>query len=122
MTIRPGAAIGDAVEEGYRTNLPLRTVTGGSGIEPLLTVSNPAIVVEAVLLAGDSSGDVVVRLYESRGGRAEGELTASFPVAGVAFTDLLEREVGHPRCTATATGASLALRPFEIVTVRLARG
>ena len=28
VTIRPGAAIADAVEEGYRTNLPVRTVAG----------------------------------------------------------------------------------------------
>ena len=122
VTIRPGATIGDAVEEGYRTNLPLRTVSGAEEVEPLLTVSHPAIVVEAVKLAEDGSGDVVVRLYESRGGRAAGELTASFPVAGVEFTDLLERPIGHALCRATDTGASLALRPFEILTVRLARG
>ncbi|WP_375424515.1 alpha-mannosidase [uncultured Friedmanniella sp.] len=121
VTIRPAAAIADAVEEGYRTNLPERVVTGAADVAPLLTVSNPAVVVEAVKLAEDQSGDVVVRLYESRGGRAAGELVAGFDVASVAFTDLLERPLGHGRCRATATGATLALRPFEILTVRLKR-
>jgi alpha-mannosidase len=121
ITLRPGATVADAVEEGYRTNLPVRTVRGGAEVEPLLTVSDPAIVVEAVKLAEDGSGDVVVRLYESLGGRAAGELVASFPVASVAFTDLLERPVENSRSTPTSTGAALALRPFELITVRLAR-
>lgn len=122
ITIRPAAAIADAVEEGYRTNLPERVVTGAADVAPLLTVSHPAVVVEAVKLAEDASGDVVVRLYESRGGRAAGELVAGFDVSSVEFTDLLERPISHPRCRATDTGASLALRPFEILTVRIARG
>jgi alpha-mannosidase len=121
VTLRPAAMIGDAVEEGYRTNLPVREVSGAGDVEPLLTVSDPAIVVEAVKLAEDGSGDVVVRLYESLGGRAAGELVASFGVASVQFTDLLERPVENTSSHATATGAHLALRPFEIVTVRLAR-
>jgi alpha-mannosidase len=121
VTLRPAAMIGDAVEEGYRTNLPVREVSGAGDVEPLLTVSDPAIVVEAVKLAEDGSGDVVVRLYESLGGRAAGQLVASFAVASVQFTDLLERPVENTSSHATATGAQLALRPFEIVTVRLAR-
>ena len=121
VTLRPAAGIPDAVEEGYRTNLPLRQVRGDRDVAPLLTVSNPAVVVEAVKLAEDGSGDVVVRLYESEGGRAAGTLAASFPVGSVAFTDLLERPVDHPRCRPTGTGAALDLRPFEILTVRLAR-
>ena len=38
--------------------------------------SNPGVVVEAVKLADDRSGDVIVRLYESRGARAEATVTA----------------------------------------------
>ncbi len=121
VSIRPAAAIAEAVEEGYRTNLPERVVTGANDVAPVLTVSNPAIVVEAVKLAEDQSGDVVVRLYESRGGRATAELVAGFAVSSVEFTDLLERAIGHASCAATATGATLALRPFEILTVRLTR-
>ena len=80
------------------------------------------MVVEAVKLAEDRSGDVIVRLYESEGARATGGLDASFPVASVQFTDLLERPIGHASCRPTDTGAALSLRPFEILTVRLVRG
>ena len=78
VTIRPGASIADAVEEGYRTNLAPRLVKGAHGAEPLVAVSNPALVVEAVKLAEDGSGDVVVRLYESLGERSAGRVSANF--------------------------------------------
>ena len=80
VTIRPGASIADAVEEGYRTNLAPRVLKGAHGVEPLVTVSNPALVVEAVKLAEDGSGDVIVRVYESLGERSAGLVTADFDV------------------------------------------
>lgn len=87
----PGAAIGDAVREGFRINLPERRVAGGAEVAPLVTVDNDAVVVSAVKLADDASGDVVVRLYESHGGRARARLTPGFEVAAAVATDLLER-------------------------------
>ncbi|MET3720855.1 MULTISPECIES: glycoside hydrolase family 38 C-terminal domain-containing protein [unclassified Arthrobacter] len=122
VTIRPGAGIAEAVEEGYRTNLAPRLVRGGRDVEPLFTVDNPALVIEAVKLAEDSSGDVVVRLYESRGQRSAGVISAGFPVKDVQATDLLERPVQAPGVTPGAEGSvSLALRPFQLVTLRFAR-
>ncbi len=122
VTIRPGAGIADAVEEGYRTNLAPRLVRGGRGVEPLFTVDNPALVIEAVKLAEDGSGDVVVRLYESLGQRSAGTITAGFPVKDVQATDLLERPVEAPGVTAAEQGSVLlALRPFQLVTLRFAR-
>ncbi len=43
-------------------------------------MDNEAVVVEAVKAADDRSGDVVVRCYESLGGRAATSVRASFPV------------------------------------------
>ncbi|WP_421111301.1 glycoside hydrolase family 38 C-terminal domain-containing protein [Streptomyces sp. NEAU-S77] len=114
----PGASVGDAVEGGLALNLPLRTLPSGpTGPAPLLSVDNPAITVESVKLAEDRSGDVVVRLYESHGGRAAGTLVAGFPVLSADVTDLLERPL-HPAATGPA-GLSLALRPHQILTLRL---
>ncbi|MFH8369973.1 alpha-mannosidase [Streptomyces sp. NPDC018031] len=115
----PGADIGDAVREGYRINLPGRRVAGDGTVVPLVSVADDAVVASAVKLADDGSGDVVVRLYESLGGRARTRLTAAFPVASVTVCDLLERPTG----TVAHEGADvpLALRPHEIVTLRLAR-
>ncbi|MFJ8858860.1 alpha-mannosidase [Streptomyces sp. NPDC102451] len=121
--LAPGAAIGDAVREGFRINLPERRVTGEHEVAPLVTVDNDAVVVSAVKLADDASGDVVVRLYESTGGRARVRLCTGFVATGVAVTDLLERPLaGVTAPELTAEGVSLSLRPFELVTLRLARG
>ncbi len=117
LTLRPGAAIADAVEEGYRTNLPPRVVRGGHGVAPLVTVTNPAVVVEAVKLAEDDSGDLVVRLYESFGGRASATVTAHADVASVEAVDLLERSLADGVAADGAT-IDLNLRPFQLVTLR----
>ncbi|MET9497211.1 glycoside hydrolase family 38 C-terminal domain-containing protein [Streptomyces sp. NPDC006552] len=114
--LAPGATTGDAVAGGLALNLPLRIAAAGT-VAPLLAVDDPAVTIESVKLAEDRSGDVVVRLYESRGGRATATLTASFPVAGADETDLLERPL-RPAETSEA-GLALSLRPFQILTLRL---
>lgn len=121
VTIRPGADIADAVEEGYRTNLVPRVVRGAAPVEPLFSLSNPALVVEAVKLAEDGSGDVVVRLYESLGQRSAGTVTANFPVQGIRAVDLLERPVQEPGVECAGNVVDLKLRPFQLVTLRFAR-
>ncbi|MEJ1178811.1 MULTISPECIES: alpha-mannosidase [unclassified Pseudarthrobacter] len=122
VTIRPGAGIAEAVEEGYRTNLAPRMVRGAKPAEPLFTVGNAALVIEAVKLAEDGSGDVIVRLYESLGQRSAGLLTANFPAAKAYATDLLERPVEAPGVAPAGDGGvTLALRPFQLVTLRFVR-
>mgnify|MGYP006160506981 CR=1 FL=1 len=115
-SLLPGAETGDAVAEGLALNLPLR-VASAPAVAPLVRVDHPGVTVESVKLAEDRSGDVVVRLYESRGGRARAVLTTSFPVSRADVTDLLERPL-HPADT-SGPGLSLALRPFQILTLRL---
>ncbi len=119
----PGATIGDAVAEGYALNLPLRAVPGDSAeLPPVVTVDNPAVVVEAVKLADDRSGDLVVRLYESRGGRAVARVRAGVPVTGAAAVDLLERPLSPEQpLEVEGGGVELSLRPFQIMTLRFAR-
>ena len=121
VTIRPGASIADAVEEGYRTNLAPRMFKGAHAVEPLITVTNPALVVEAVKLAEDGSGDVVVRVYESLGERSTGIVTAGFGASGVHTVDLLERPAAAPGVVPAGDSAELVLRPFQLVTLRFVR-
>lgn len=123
ISLAPGAQIGDAVREGHALNLPERVLTGAGPVAPLLAVDNDAVVVEAVKLAEDRSGDVIVRLYESRGGRATAVLTPGFAVTAAVESDLLERPLPGAAVAAPAPDGTvaLALRPFQIVTVRLHR-
>ncbi|MGW2492448.1 alpha-mannosidase [Streptomyces sp. NPDC001606] len=114
----PGASIEDAVAEGYALNLPLRTADAAGAPAPVVSVVGEGVTVEAVKLADDGSGDVVVRLYESRGGRASGVLHTGFPLAGAETTDLLERPLGP--APADGNAVPVTLRPFEVRTLRLA--
>ncbi|MFF8948829.1 alpha-mannosidase [Streptomyces sp. NPDC014940] len=118
----PGAAIADAVREGWRINLPERRVTGAREVAPLVTVDDDAVVVTAVKLADDASGDVVVRFHEAHGGRARATLTAGFEVGGVTATDLLERPAaGTSAPERDGNRITVRLRPFELMTLRLTR-
>ncbi|MCA5922757.1 alpha-mannosidase [Curtobacterium oceanosedimentum] len=118
--LRVGASVLDAADSGYRLNLPVRSVEGSAPVAPLVTVSSPQVFVEAVKLAEDRSGDVVVRLYEGLGGRASDvAVDFGFDVASVTVVDLLERPVGAS--WDAGEPVSLTLRPFELVTVRVRR-
>jgi len=125
----PGAEVGDAVTEGYALNLPLRVVPG-SGTptpKPLVSLTGTAVAIEAIKLADDRSGDVVVRLYECLGGRARTRLTTGFAVATARVVDLLERPLNEPGLDGLGLdvdpqqGVALTLRPFQVLTVRLSR-
>ncbi|MGW0768884.1 alpha-mannosidase [Streptomyces sp. NPDC002676] len=118
----PGAAIADAVREGWRINLPERRTTGAGEVEPLVTVDNEAVVVTAVKLADDGSGDVVVRFHEAHGSRARATLAAGFALADLTVTDLLERPLGDTEPPARdGDRITVRLRPFELMTLRLRR-
>jgi alpha-mannosidase len=123
-----GADVQDAVAAGYALNLPWRGMPGGgAAVEPLVSTDSQAALIEAVKLADDGSGDVIVRLYEPLGARAQLTLHASFPVAAIAENNLLEQPYDAGSLTLGAADASgnrairLALRPFQILTLRLQR-
>jgi alpha-mannosidase len=97
---------------------------GSAGVaEPQVSLDGDAASIEAVKIADDRSGDVVVRVHESLGGRAHTRLRASFPMAGVEVTDLLERPLPEESATVTGDGSvPLTLRPFQVLTLRLRTG
>ncbi len=113
--IVPGAGVAGAAQAGYALALPLRRRVG-TAVEPLVHVDGPAYV-EAVKLAEDGSGDVVVRLYEPYGARGRVRVTAGFETAGAEVVDLLERQLAGDDWD----GTQLSLRPFQIVSLRFRR-
>jgi alpha-mannosidase len=117
VSLRPGG-IPEAVADGYRQHLPLRALHGAP-VAPLVVVSNPAVVVEAVKLAEDGSGDLVLRLYEAHGDRSEAAVTTSVDWHAVEATDLLERPNGDNAVKRVEPRrVEVTLRPFELLTLR----
>ncbi|MDQ1608279.1 MAG: alpha-mannosidase [Microbacteriaceae bacterium] len=123
VSVLIGADIAEAIAEGYRLNLSLRQVRGAGPVESLLSVDNPAVVVEAVKLAEDRSGDVIVRLYEAHGSRTSAKLVPGFDWLGVVETDLIERSLSFTDAVVSESEreVDLTLRPFQLVTLRFAR-
>jgi alpha-mannosidase len=86
--------------------------------DSLLTLEPSNVVLSGVKAASDGSGDVVVRVYETAGRATEAALT----VAGMteaAACDLREKAGGD--LPVSGGQLSLALKPFEIRTVRVRR-
>ena len=69
--------------------------------------------------ADDGSGDLIVRLYESRGGRAARVLRCARPLTSAIVTDLLEDPLPDGELPLASKGVEVRLRPFQILTLRL---
>lgn len=116
-SILPNASTLEAYGEGYRLNLPRRVGERTITSQELVRFDDPAILVEAIKLAEDRSGDVIVRCFESQGEARKVAASFGFPVARVEETDLLER----PNSENGISAQELSFRPFEIKTLRLKR-
>jgi len=122
-SIKVGATVVESIAEGFRMNLPLRSHSGERSVEPLLAVADSNVVIEAIKLAEDGSGDVIVRLYEGIGDRTITNILANFDFEEVVVVDLLEHpnETQHLLKSDGSAHIQLELRPFKIVTLRFVR-
>lgn len=126
--LRPGATLDEAVADGYALAFPPRPLGGADlrMLEPLVRVTGEGVIAETVKLAHDGSGDVIVRLYESRGARSRALVRPVLEprsTARVWRTDLMERPIDGSTdgCVAFEQRdgeAEVTLRPFGIVTLR----
>lgn len=121
----------EVIAEGYRLNLPVRP--GGGSVTAPAVSDHPGVVVEAVKAAEDGSGDLIVRLYESRGAASTAHVRFSSRPRDVVAVDLLERpfpagepafpvavpSLSHPDVSLKDDVATVSVKPFQIVTLRV---
>ncbi len=127
LAIRPhDGDLGDVRAAATRFNRPLRVVTGGGRhhlATPIVRVSGAGdepvdgVEIDAVKVADDGSGDLVVRLHEAIGRRTRVSVATAQRVTRAWRCNLLEEpsageEVGDGDVT-------LTLHPFELVTLRM---
>ena len=119
-----GAGLHDVLRAAEELEVPLRHVVGRAGgvspVElpmPVVSIDHPGVQVSAVKRADDGSGHLVVRLYEACGDRCRVAVRVPSGVKAAQRCTLLEDEI---EALDVADGfVSLALRPFELVTLRL---
>lgn len=116
-----GIREGKVLEEAYALNVPLLTQATKShpGTLPseqsFFQTDRTGVIIEAIKVAEEGKA-VIVRLYEAEGSRGSVTLSTTLPVKKAAISSLLEVEES---ALALSKGAvQLALKPFEIVTVR----
>jgi alpha-mannosidase len=119
-----GAGLADVVAEAERLELPLRVVDAAEGTDPgrvlpapVVTVTGRGVEVDAVKVADDGSGDLVVRLHEATGNRVAATVAASTRIAAAAACDLLEQPQRHYEVSDGI--CAVTLRPFQLMTLRL---
>ena len=106
------------IAEGYRFNVPMLIFQSGitNASAPFMAVDQPSVVIETVKKAEDGN-DLVIRMYESHGGRCPVHLTSWLPVKKAAFCNLIEMEEQPVKWE--NGGVTFNIKPFEIVTLKL---
>lgn len=107
----------DVPQQGYGLNTPVPVLAGAADTRSLFSVSVPGVLLETVKPAEDGSGDIILRLYESRRALTACTLHTLLPVAECRETDMLETPSRRLECGGGTI--ALQLRPFEIKTLRL---
>jgi alpha-mannosidase len=120
-----GAGLHEVLREAEALEIPLR-VAGSRHVDgrsvdlpaPVVSIDHPGVQVSAVKRADDGSGNLIVRLYEACGDRASVAVRLPSAVRAAQRCSLLEEPFEE---LDVADGfVSFALRPFELVTLRLA--
>jgi alpha-mannosidase len=119
-----GAGLADVVAEAECLDLPLRVVEGRAGAvaaaglpAPAVTVTGRGVEVDAVKVADDGSGDIVIRMHEATGNRVAATVALSRKITAAAACDLMETPQRHFEVSDGI--CALTLRPFQLVTLRL---
>ena len=123
-----GAGLAEVRDGAERLNAPLRLIADGSATSPpppIVRVDRAdggaasGVEVDAVKLADDASGDLIVRIHEAVGNRTRVTVATTDRVVDAWRCNLLEEpETGEEVGDGVVT---LTLRPFQIVTLRLRR-
>lgn len=105
------------VREGYELNVPLTQAAGRLPAHSLMQVDAQNVIIDTVKLAEDGSGDVIVRLYESKHAQTAAQLALGFPAERAFVCDMLE----NPKQELAVAGNAVAfeMRAFEIKTLRI---
>ena len=104
------------VRDGLRLNYPVDATAGTAPAQSLFSVDAGNVILDTVKPAEDGSGDLILRLYESKKCDTRFTLTTALPVKSAALCDMLEQpEADIEPCSSMQLHAG----PFEIVTLRL---
>jgi alpha-mannosidase len=118
-----GFGSSSVINSAYELNSPVGVLVANTDtpllpIKSLCTVDGNAVIIESMKAPEDGSPDgLILRLYESLGGRCQTTLHFSKELTAVAETDMLEES--PKSLQVQGKDISLEFRPFEIKTLRV---
>jgi alpha-mannosidase len=119
-----GFSAENVVLPAYMFNYFPLVKAGGGAVPSLVSADAPNIIPETVKPCEDADTAYILRMYESAGAYTNVTLSFGHPVSGIAVTNMLEETQREQPFTSGASGAhtTLAFRPFQIITLRIAYG
>lgn len=105
------------IRPAYLLNEKHLAVHGGQAVPSLVSIDDLNAVIETIKPCEDRERAMILRIYESEGGRTNTMLHLAFEPTGVWETNMLEEPL---RTLETAKDIPLTLRPFEIKTLKIA--
>jgi len=120
----------NVVRESFNFNVPLlvgnlpNNSNNSSNERSFFSVNHDSIIIDAVKKAEDSN-NVVVRMYESLGGRGIATLKSILPFKTAHFSNLLEEQLSNTNDSNSSPiqwkdgQVSFAFKPFQIITLVL---
>jgi len=118
----------NVIRESFNLNVPLLLANTQSSTEEIrsyFSVNHPSVIIDTIKKAEDGN-EIIVRLFESHGGRTSFKLSTSIPFKKVRACNLLEEEPFHSTATSKNLSNNLSLKegkldlkmhPFQIVTL-----
>ena len=108
------------VRQGYELNVPTVLVSGQEGRKSFFSVQGAEnIIIDTVKPAEDQSGDIILRLYESKHADSCCTLCWDLPVSSACLCNMLEESDSCEPLAIDNGSAQLRFHPFEVKTIRL---
>ena len=114
---------GDPITDGIENTAalmahPVRILDGVPRVPAsVISLDVPGALISAVKPADDESDDIIVRLWETRGGRTNGTLTIDGITAAQTCNAL--EDAGTPLDVSANGTVAIELKPFQIMTLRI---
>ncbi len=109
----------DAVRQGYELNVKPPVTTGSRKCFSAVEIARENVILDTMKPAEDGSGDIILRLYESKKAAVETEVSLQFGAGRAYLCDMLENITEE--LSVTNGNIVLRFRAFEIKTIRIKR-
>jgi len=109
----------DVCRKAYELNCPVVVKNGYLHQASFVNIDNPAVIMDTLKTAEDGSGNIIIRMYESRNSYAKACVSLNSEIKSVYVTDMLENNISEIEISDALF--NLELKPFEVKTIRIVK-